>query len=104
MGLQADGFLVTVIDGPALDKRRAEACVPPGLAGYHTAFLGDYVIEGHVPSKDVVRLIKGEPRARGLTVAGMPLDSPGMETDGPKEAYQVTLFTADDKWQIYARY
>lgn len=104
MGLQADGFIVTVIDDPALEQRRAEAGVPPQLAGCHTAFLGDYVIEGHVPSEDIVRLLKEKPQARGLAVTGMPLGSPGMETNGPKDSYEVMLFTADGKWQVYARH
>jgi len=103
-GLQADGFFVKLIDDPALEKRRAEAGVPPQLAGCHTGFLGDYVIEGHVPSEDIVRFLKEKPAARGLAVAGMPLGSPGMEADGLKDAYDVMLFTADGKWQVYARH
>jgi hypothetical protein len=101
-GLQADGFIVTMTDDPELDKRRAQAGVPPELAGCHTAFLGDYVIEGHVPSEDIVRLLKEKPRALGLAVAGMPMGSPGMETNGPKDAYDVMLFTADGKSTVYA--
>ena len=102
MGLQADGFAVTLTDDPDLDKRRAQAGVPPELAGCHTAFFGDYVIEGHVPSEAIVRLLKEKPQALGLAVAGMPMGSPGMETDGPKDAYAVMLFTADGKSTVYA--
>lgn len=104
MGLQADGFLTTLIDDPELDKRRAQAGVPPQLAGCHTAVLGDFIIEGHVPSEDIVRFLKEKPQARGLAVAGMPLGSPGMETNGPKDAYDVMLFTSDGKWQVFARH
>jgi hypothetical protein len=84
MGLQADGFIVSMTDDPELDNRRKKAGVPPELAGCHIAFLGDYVIEGHVPSEDIVRLIKEKPQALGLAVAGMPLGSPGMETGGAR--------------------
>jgi hypothetical protein len=104
MGLQADGFIVKVFDDPALDKRRADAGVPAELAGCHTAFLGDYVIEGHVPSEDIVRFLGEKPAARGLAVAGMPIGSPGMETNGPKDQYDVMLFTADGTSQVYARH
>lgn len=68
----ADGFLVTLIDESDLDKRRAETGVPPQLAGCHTAFLGDYTIEGHVPSEDNFRFLKEKPHACGLAIAGMP--------------------------------
>ena len=89
-------------DDPELDKRRAQAGVPAELAGCHTAFLGAYVIEGHVPSEDIVRLLKEKPQALGLAVAGMPMGSPGMETSGPKDTYDVMLFTADGKSMVYA--
>lgn len=102
LGLQADGFIVTLTDDSELDKRRSLAGVPPELAGCHTAFLGGYVIEGHVPSEDIVRLLKEKPRALGIAVAGMPMGSPGMETDGAKDAYDVMLFTADGKSTVYA--
>jgi hypothetical protein len=102
MGLQADGFIVTLTDDPDLEKRRADAGVPPQLAGCHTAFLENYVIEGHVPSEDIVRLLKERPDARGLAVAGMPLGAPGMETNGQKDSYDVMLFTTDGKSTVYA--
>lgn len=101
-GLKADGFLVTLSDDPALDKRRADAGVPPGLAGCHTAFIGDYVIEGHVASDDIKRFLNEKPAALGLAVAGMPMGSPGMESGGKNDHYDVMLFTADGKSRIYA--
>jgi hypothetical protein len=104
MGLQADGFIITMTDDPELDKRRAAAGVPLELAGCHTAILGEYVIEGHVPSEDIVRLLKEKPQALGLAVAGMPMGSPGMETGGQKEPYDVMLFTADGASKVYAKH
>lgn len=101
-GLKTDGFIVTLTDDPTLDKRRAEAGVPPALAGCHTAFLGDYVIEGHVPSEDILQLLREKPAALGLAVAGMPMGSPGMEAGGTQDPYDVMLFTADGKSRIYA--
>jgi hypothetical protein len=55
--------------------------VPDDLAGCHTAFMGDYIIEGHVLLVDIMRLVIEAPRIKGLAVAGMPMGSPGMETD-----------------------
>jgi hypothetical protein len=101
-GLQADGFVVTLVGDPDLAKRRSEAGVPPELAGCHTAYVGSYIIEGHVPSDDIVRLLKEKPEALGLAVPGMPLGSPGMETNGPKDAYNVMLFTADGTSKVFA--
>lgn len=83
--LQAAGFRVTLTDDTQLSKRRAEADVPPELAGCHTSFVGEYVIEGHVPAEDIIRFLDDKPQARSLAVAGMPMGSPGMETNGPKD-------------------
>ncbi|MFN0190571.1 MAG: DUF411 domain-containing protein [Aestuariivirga sp.] len=102
MGLQADGFLVKLVDDTDLAGRRAAAGVPADLAGCHTAFLGNYVIEGHVPSEDIVRFLKEKPDALGLAVPGMPLGSPGMETAGAPDKYDVILFKADGSRRVFA--
>lgn len=101
-GLQADGFLVKMIDDADLALRRAEAGVPADLAGCHTAFLGNYIIEGHVPSEDIVRLLKEKTDALGLAVPGMPLGSPGMETSGKADTYDVIVFKADGSRAVFA--
>lgn len=98
------GFAVTMEDDPALEARRAALGVPPGLAGCHTAVMGDYVIEGHVPPEDILRFLEQKPAARGLAVPGMPMGSPGMETDGPGDTYDVMLFMANGTSQVYARH
>jgi hypothetical protein len=101
-GLQAAGFRITMTDDPDLDARRAKAGVPQQLAGCHTAFMGSYVIEGHVPAADIIRLLEEKPEALGLAVPGMPMGSPGMEMDGAKDAFDVMLFTRDGKSRVYA--
>ena len=100
--LTENGFQVTMQDDPELDKRRAEAGVPAALAGCHTAYMGDAIIEGHVPAGDIIRFLAEKPDARGLAVAGMPLGSPGMETGGAADRYNVFLFKADGSSRIYA--
>lgn len=102
MGLQADGFLITMIDDPDRAARQKSAGISAELGGCHTAFVEGYVIEGHVPSDDIIRLLKEKPKALGLAVPGMPMGSPGMETNGPKDAYDVMLVLAEGPAQVYA--
>ena len=98
------GFEITMTDDPALDARRARLGVPADIAGCHTAQAGDYIIEGHVPPEDILRLLAEKPEARGLAVPGMPMGSSGMETDGPAEAYDVLVFMADGSSKLYAHH
>lgn len=100
--LTQSGFQVTMQDDPELDKRRTAAGVPAALAGCHTANMGDYIIEGHVPAEDIVRFLAEKPDARGLAVPGMPMESPGMETGGTADKYDVMLFMADGSSRVYA--
>ena len=102
--LTAAGFKVEMFDDPELDKRRIAAGVPADIAGCHTAYMGDKIIEGQVPAADIIRFLSEKPAALGLAVAGMPAGSPGMETDGAKDAYEVILFAADGSRSVYARY
>lgn len=102
--LEENGFQVTMQDDPELNKRRTEAGVPSEIAGCHTAFVGDYVIEGHVPANDIIRLLAENPRVRGLAVPGMPIGSPGMESGNRQDAYSVLAFEADGTWSVFARH
>ena len=96
------GFAVTMVDDPTLDARRAKLGVPANLAGCHTAMMGEYIIEGHVPPEDILGLLDASPRARGLAVAGMPSGSAGMEMGGASDKYDVMLFMADGTSRLYA--
>ena len=102
--LKAAGFAVTMEDDPNLEARREAAGVPADIAGCHTAFMGDYIIEGHVPVEDIKRLIAERPVARGLAVPGMPAESPGMEVGGDKEPFDVLLFEDDGSRVVFAKY
>jgi hypothetical protein len=100
--LRRAGFTVTAqdtIELPAVKKRLG---VPDRLSSCHTAEIGGYVIEGHVPADAIHRLLKEAPRAAGLAVPGMPVGSPGME-GGTPEVYEVVLFGADGE-RVFARY
>jgi hypothetical protein len=89
--LEQAGFAVAAIETSRLNAVKARLGVPPELASCHTAELGDYVIEGHVPAAAIERLLAERPRAKGLAVPGMPVGSPGME-GGEPEVYEVMLF------------
>lgn len=101
--LKANGFTVTVQDVPSTAAYRLKYGVPDQLQSCHTAVVGGYAIEGHVPARDIQRLLKMAPKAKGLAVPGMPAGSPGME--GPRsDAYSVVLFTSDGGASVFQKY
>ena len=71
------GLTVSVVENEAMDDVKQRYGVPEGLTSCHTAEIGDYIVEGHVPSAEIIRLLKERPVAKGLVVAGMPKNSPG---------------------------
>ena len=102
--LKAAGFEVSMQDDADLAARRVAAGVPDDLAGCHTALMGNYVIEGHVPLAEIEKLIAEKPAIRGIAVAGMPMGSPGMEMGESRDAYDVVAFAADGTQSIFAKY
>ncbi|TAL22734.1 MAG: DUF411 domain-containing protein, partial [Aquabacterium sp.] len=79
--LEGNGFVASAIHNEGNESARRLLGMPPALGSCHTARVGGYAIEGHVPAREIRRLLKERPAAVGLAVAGMPLGSPGM--DGP---------------------
>ena len=78
--------------------------VPPALESCHTALVGGYVIEGHVPAGTIKRLLKERPEVAGLAVPGMPIGSPGMESPGhPPERYQVLTFDKTGRTTVFEK-
>lgn len=91
--IRGAGFSVGVIESSELNRVKARLGVPASLASCHTAELGGYVVEGHVPAEAIRRLLSEKPSAKGLAVPGMPVGSPGMEMEGTSpDAYDVILF------------
>jgi hypothetical protein len=74
------------------------------LASCHTALIGDYVIEGHVPANDIMKLLKSKPKVIGLAVPGMVNGSPGMEMGDHKNAYEVVSFDKNQKTAVFSSY
>jgi hypothetical protein len=104
--VQASGFRVQVNEtGNA--AARARLGIAERFGSCHTAAVGGYAIEGHVPAGDIRRLLAERPSAIGLAVPGMPIGSPGMdgpEYKGRKDAFDVLLLRADGTAAVYRRY
>ncbi|WP_372971360.1 DUF411 domain-containing protein [Marinobacter sp.] len=102
--LKDNGFKVEVTETNNLNPLKQDAGLPSSLASCHTAFIGDYVIEGHVPANDIHRLIAEAPKAKGLAVPGMPVGSPGMEMGDRKDPYQVLMFNESGQTRVFAEH
>ena len=75
--------------------------VPDVLRSCHTAKVGDYAIEGHIPAAEVIRLLEEAPKVQGLATPGMPIGSPGMEGPNAKP-YNVLAFDSTGRVSVYA--
>jgi hypothetical protein len=101
--LEQAGFKATVTESPAIDALKDSKGVPRAARSCHTATVGGYVIEGHVPAADIKRLLKERPSVVGLAVPGMPAGSPGMEVPGGRVApYDVIAFDKTGKTSVFA--
>ena len=101
--LQASGFRVTTLDREDLAPIKAEHGVREHLASCHTAIIGGYVVEGHVPAADITRLLAERPAVAGIAVPGMPVGSPGMEMPGaPADRYEVVSFDRAGATRVFA--
>jgi hypothetical protein len=87
-----------------LSTIKIQSSVPADLQSCHTAKVGGYIIEGHVPAEDVQRLLKEKPAIAGIAVGGMPAGSPGMEQGGMKQRYTTMAFTRNGTETVFARH
>ncbi len=101
--MRANGHSVRVTNMENLDLIKKMASVPDRLQSCHTAMVGGYAVEGHVPAQDIARLLAERPKAKGLAVPGMPAGAPGMEQGAP-ERYDVLMFQRDGSASVYSRY
>lgn len=103
--MEAAGYEVKVHDTDDLATAMDRAGVPRDLGSCHTALVGGYAIEGHVPAEDVARLLREKPAGVvGLAVPGMVDGSPGMEGPYPAQRYDVVAFGADGAREVWARH
>lgn len=102
--LRDEGFEVVahMVDDHRLTQIKIDAGLTRELASCHTGFVDGYVVEGHVPAEDVVRMLRERPDIAGIAVPGMPIGSPGMEVDDRKDPYDVLAFDNDGGVSVYA--
>ena len=101
--MHSAGFRGIVRDVPDLHPIKKKLGVAPDLWACHTAVIDGYVIEGHVPAREVIRLLNERPKGIGLAVPGMPIGSPGMEQGDRRDPFQVFLFSSTDRL-VFAEY
>ncbi len=124
--LRQNGFVVTIEEKLLADMPKIKRWlnVPSALESVHTAKVGQYFVEGHVPAEDILLLLKEQPRARGLAVPGLPGGAPGRESYNPicdtactildntsgqpkdirREAFNTMLVGMDGRTSVYARH
>ncbi len=104
--LEAHGLRVRAYEQGNTDARAALG-IPLAYGSCHTARVGGYAIEGHVPAREIQRLLKEQPAAVGLAVPAMPIGSPGMdgpEYGGRRDPYDVLLLRRDGSTAVYQSY
>ena len=102
--LREQGFSVSEVPQDDMIAVKEKYGIPQQLQSCHTAEIDGYIIEGHVPAADILRLLREKPEdARGLSVPGMPLGSPGMEHPRP-QSYQTFLIQKDGSVRVFAEH
>ena len=100
--MKAAGFTVEVKDVADVTPTARKLGVPDDLRSCHTAQIGGFAIEGHVPAEDIKRLLAEHPKAAGLAIPGMVMGTPGMEHGDHKMPFEVILFDRAGKTKVFA--
>lgn len=101
--LKGAGFEVDTKPVADVDPIKREHNIPEKLWSCHTAMVGPYALEGHVPASAIQRLLRERPVVAGIAVAGMPMGSPGMEHGDHKEPFDVMSFTCCGDIKVFAK-
>ncbi len=104
--MQQAGFEITIEQsiGTQLIRYKIENGIPQDMTSCHTARIDGYMLEGHVPEREIRRLLSERPDAVGLAVPGMPYGSPGMGPESERDAYDVFLIRKDGTTEVFASY
>ena len=104
--MQQAGFKSEIenISEPRMFNLKKSVGITFKLSSCHTAFVHNYVVEGHVPSGDVLLLLSQKPDALGLTVPGMPAGSPGMEMGDHRDPFNTLLMLRDGNSEVFKNY
>lgn len=100
--LSANGFVATVQNTSKMDEVKRTMGVPAALQSCHTAVVGAYVVEGHVPADLIKKMLAEKPAIVGLAAPGMPNGAPGMETSAKPDKYDVIAWERSGKTRVYA--
>lgn len=102
--MEQHGFTVESVKETDMNAIKRKLGVPANLPSCHTATIGDYIVEGHVPAGDVQRMMEEKPDVAGISVPGMPLGSPGMEYGETRHAFDVISFDEDGGTAVFNHY
>ena len=102
--LQTNRFDVVTNDVKETTSKREALGLAAKYASCHTAVVNGYVLEGHIPAKEILRMLRDRPAAVGLAVPGMPVGSPGMEMGTARDAYNVMLVLKDGSARVFQSY
>ncbi len=104
--MQEAGFEVVVhnVDSDTLIATKQAAGLGEANWSCHTAMVDGYVVEGHVPARDIRRLLRSRPEAIGLAAPGMPVGAPGMEYGNEREPFDILLMRVDGSTEVFASY
>ncbi len=102
--MEAHGFRPQVRMSDDMDAIKQHYGIPEVLASCHTAVIDGYLVEGHVPSDDLQRLLLERPDVAGISVPGMPMGSPGMEQGDARDPYTVFIFTQGGDIAAFAKH
>lgn len=82
---------------------KLERSVPRQLGSCHTAEIGGYIVEGHVPAVVIEKMLAERPEIVGLAVPGMPEGSPGMGGELSEPLEVIAFDDVGDTW-VYVEY
>ena len=99
--LKQNNFVIKEITNENMDGIKKQHGVSDDMASCHTALVDGYVVEGHVPADDIKAMLKAKPAIAGIAVPQMPSGTPGMETVGKKDAYNVISFDKKNNYQVF---
>ena len=99
--MRTAGFDIEATNVPDVGVYKLEYGVPRALGSCHTAVVEGYIVEGHVPADDVIKMLRQKPAIKGIAVPGMPMGSPGMESPNP-QPYDVIAFDSAGNTSVFA--
>jgi hypothetical protein len=103
--IRHSGFAPVVHDDEKMEAIKDEMGVPKDVRSCHTGIVEKYLVEGHVPASDILRVLKQRPKLLGLAVPGMPPRTHGMAPPGVEVGgYDVLAFQRDGTTRLFARH